>query len=124
MSINVPITVAHGEGIRPEIMEVSLHIIQEAGARIDPEAIEIGEKVYLRGNPSGIQASSGEPPRRSPAFYKAPVTTPQGGGYKIQEAGARIDPKGIEIGGKVYLRGNCSGIEASSYQSCTLFEGQ
>ena len=41
MSTNVPIRVAHGDGIGPEIMEASLHIIQEAGARIDLEVIEI-----------------------------------------------------------------------------------
>jgi isocitrate/isopropylmalate dehydrogenase len=48
MSTNVPITVAHGDGIGPEIMEASLHIIQEAGARIDLEVIEIGETETLR----------------------------------------------------------------------------
>jgi isocitrate dehydrogenase len=53
MSTNVPITVAHGDGIGPQIMEASLHIVQEAGARIDLETIEIGEKIYLRGNSSG-----------------------------------------------------------------------
>jgi isocitrate/isopropylmalate dehydrogenase len=35
MSANVPITVAYGDGIGPEIVAASLHIIQEAGARID-----------------------------------------------------------------------------------------
>ncbi|MGA2882807.1 MAG: hypothetical protein ABSG13_27970 [Bryobacteraceae bacterium] len=40
MSTKVPITVAHGDGIGPEIMEASLHIIQEAGARIDREKTE------------------------------------------------------------------------------------
>jgi len=45
MSTNVPITVAHGDGISPEIMEASLHIVQSAGARIDIEKIEIGEQV-------------------------------------------------------------------------------
>jgi isocitrate dehydrogenase len=44
------ITVAHGDGIGPEIMAASLHIIQSAGARIETEVIEIGEKVYVRGN--------------------------------------------------------------------------
>ena len=44
---NVPITVAHGDGIGPEIMEATLHILKEAGARLDIETIEIGEKVHL-----------------------------------------------------------------------------
>ncbi len=37
MSENTPITVAHGDGIGPEIMDATLHIIQEAGARITIE---------------------------------------------------------------------------------------
>jgi len=51
---NVPITVAHGDGIGPEIMEAVLHVLKAAGARIDIETIEIGEKVYLSGNAAGI----------------------------------------------------------------------
>ena len=50
----VPITVAHGDGIGPEIMEATLHILKEAGAKLAIEKIEIGEKVYLAGNSSGI----------------------------------------------------------------------
>ena len=38
---NTPITVAHGDGIGPEIMAASLHILKEAGAKIDIEEIEI-----------------------------------------------------------------------------------
>ena len=54
----VPITVARGDGIGPEIMDATLRIIQSAGARIAIEEIEIGEKVYARGNTAGIDASS------------------------------------------------------------------
>src|SRR5690242_10000720 len=78
----VPITVAHGDGIGPEIMAASLHIIKEAGARIETETIEIGEKVYLRGINSGIEPSAWESLRRTQVFFKAPITTPQGGGFK------------------------------------------
>lgn len=78
----VPITVAHGDGIGPEIMAACLHIMQEAGARIAPETIEIGEKVYLRGINSGIEPSAWESLRRTKVFFKAPITTPQGGGFK------------------------------------------
>jgi isocitrate dehydrogenase len=77
-----PITVAHGDGIGPEIMNATLHIIQEAGARIDIEEIEIGEKVYLRGLSAGIENESWESLRRTKVFLKAPITTPQGGGFK------------------------------------------
>ena len=82
MSTNTPITVAHGDGIGPEIMEATLHILKEAGARLDIETIEIGEKVYLRGNSSGIEPSAIESLRRTKVFLKAPITTPQGGGFK------------------------------------------
>jgi isocitrate dehydrogenase len=58
MATNTPITVAHGDGIGPEIMEATLHILKEAGARLDIETIEIGEKVYLRGNSAGIEPSA------------------------------------------------------------------
>ena len=82
MAQNVPITVAYGDGIGPEIMEASLHILREAGARLDLETIDIGEKVYLKGISAGIEESSWESLRRTGVFYKAPITTPQGGGYK------------------------------------------
>jgi isocitrate dehydrogenase len=78
----IPITVAYGDGIGPEIMEATLRIIQEAGAAIDIETIEIGEKVYLRGVETGIEPSAWESLRRTRVFLKAPITTPQGGGYK------------------------------------------
>jgi isocitrate dehydrogenase len=79
---NTPITVAYGDGIGPEIMAATLHILREAGARIDTEVIEIGEKVYLRGNSAGIDPSAWESLRRTKVFLKAPITTPQGGGFK------------------------------------------
>src|SRR6266498_3192921 len=78
----VPITVAHGDGIGPEIMEATLHILKEAGAKLAIEKIEIGEKVYLSGNTSGIDPSAWDSLRSTKVFLKAPITTPQGGGYK------------------------------------------
>src|SRR6202171_2391819 len=82
MTTPVPITVAHGDGIGPEIMEATLSILKEAGAAIEIEPIEIGEKVYLRGNSAGIEPSAWESLRRTKVFLKAPITTPQGGGFK------------------------------------------
>jgi isocitrate dehydrogenase len=78
----VPVTVAYGDGIGPEIMEASLKILRSAGARLALEKIEIGEKVYLNGHTAGITADAWESLRRTKVFYKAPITTPQGGGYK------------------------------------------
>lgn len=78
----VPITVAYGDGIGPEIMQATLRVLEAAGAQIAPETIEIGEKIYLSGQTNGIQPSSWESLRRTKVFLKAPITTPQGGGYK------------------------------------------
>src|SRR5713101_7893181 len=79
---SVPITVAYGDGIGPEIMEATLHILKEAGAKLDIEKIDIGEKVYMAGNSSGIEPSSWDSLRHTKVFLKAPITTPQGGGFK------------------------------------------
>lgn len=76
------ITVAKGDGIGPEIMDATLEIILAAGAKIEIDEIEVGEKVYLAGNTSGIAAESWDIIRRNKIFLKAPITTPQGGGYK------------------------------------------
>jgi len=77
-----PITIAHGDGIGPEIMAVTLKILEAAGAQLEYETIEIGEKIYLKGNSSGIEESSWASLRRTKVFLKAPITTPQGGGFK------------------------------------------
>jgi len=78
----VPITVARGDGIGPEIMDATLRILEAGGARLAIEEIEIGEKVYERGISAGIEPSSWESLRRTKVFLKAPITTPQGGGFK------------------------------------------
>lgn len=76
------ITVAKGDGIGPEIMDATLKIILAAGARIEIEEITVGEAVYLAGNTAGITPEAWEAIRRNKIFLKAPITTPQGGGYK------------------------------------------
>jgi len=76
------ITVAKGDGIGPEIMDATLQIILAAGADIEVDEIEVGEKVYLSGHTSGITTESWDTIRRNKIFLKAPITTPQGGGYK------------------------------------------
>ena len=78
----VPVTVAFGDGIGPEIMRASLRVLLAAGADIAVEPISIGEQVYLDGNSAGIDPQAWDSLRRTKVFYKAPITTPQGGGYK------------------------------------------
>src|ERR1700680_1646454 len=89
MAAKVPITVAHGDGIGPEIMNATLRILEAAGAPLEIETIEIGEKVYLRGNTAGIEPSAWDSLRRTKVFLKAPITTPQGGGFKSLNVTAR-----------------------------------
>lgn len=76
------ITIAKGDGIGPEIMDATLQILQAAGADLIYDEIEVGEKVYLSGNTAGIAPESWDVIRRNKVFLKAPITTPQGGGYK------------------------------------------
>ena len=80
--MSIPITVAYGDGIGPEIMNATLQVLKEAGAPLSVETIEIGEAVYHRGQSSGIELSAWESLRRTKVFLKAPITTPQGGGFK------------------------------------------
>lgn len=76
------ITIAKGDGIGPEIMDATLMILKAAGAQLEYDEIEVGEKVYLAGNTAGIAKESWDIIRRNKVFLKAPITTPQGGGYK------------------------------------------
>ena len=78
----IKITIAPGDGIGPEIMEATLRILQAAGADIETESIEVGERAYLSGISSGIPPAAWETLRRNKIFLKGPITTPQGGGYK------------------------------------------
>lgn len=82
MAIKTPITVAYGDGIGPEIMQATLDILSAAQAQIEPEVIEIGEKVYLQGYTSGIPDEAWQTLKRTKVLLKGPITTPQGGGYK------------------------------------------
>ncbi|WP_428390134.1 NADP-dependent isocitrate dehydrogenase [Mucisphaera sp.] len=80
--VRVPVTVAHGDGIGPEIMGAVLRVLDAAGARLDYETVEIGEKVYLKGVSAGIEQATWESLRRTGVMLKAPITTPQGKGFK------------------------------------------
>jgi isocitrate dehydrogenase len=78
----VKVAVAKGDGIGPEIMDATLKILKSAGADIEPEFIELGEQVYLSGNTSGIKKEAWDVINTNKIILKAPITTPQGKGYK------------------------------------------
>lgn len=77
-----PITVAYGDGIGPEIMEAVLKILAEARVPLNIDTIEVGQKFYEKGVTTGIPPAAWDSIRRTKVLLKAPITTPQGGGYK------------------------------------------
>ncbi len=82
MTSKTPITIARGDGIGPEIMDATLKILEAAGAQLDIEEIQIGKAVYESGVKNGIADSAWDSLNRTRIFLKAPITTPQGGGFK------------------------------------------
>jgi len=78
---NVPIAVAHGDGIGPEIMDAVLKILKAAGARIDITEVVVGEKAYAAGEKNGISDADMKVLQQSRALLKAPLNTPQGKGF-------------------------------------------
>jgi isocitrate dehydrogenase len=79
---NKTITVAKGDGIGPEIMDAVLRILQEAKAPLNYDYIQIGESVYESGHTAGISPEAWDVIRKNKVLLKAPITTPQGKGYK------------------------------------------
>lgn len=78
----IPITVARGDGIGPEIMDATLRILDAAEAPLKYHFIDLGLKEYERGHTAGIAPESWDVIRNSAAFLKSPITTPLGGGFK------------------------------------------
>lgn len=70
------IAVAHGDGIGPEIMDATLRILKASGANIETEKIELGEKVYLSGNSTGIDKNAWDVINQNKIILKATITTP------------------------------------------------
>ena len=78
----IPITVAHGDGIGPEIMSSVLSILKQADADLDLHTIDMGKKLYEQGFSSGIKPDAWKTLEKTRILLKAPITTPQGGGVK------------------------------------------
>ncbi|MEC8067272.1 MAG: NADP-dependent isocitrate dehydrogenase [Pseudomonadota bacterium] len=82
MTAMVPVTVIRGDGIGPEIMDATLKILKAANARIEPEFVSVGLEAYEQGISSGVTDAAWESIHKNKIILKAPITTPQGGGYK------------------------------------------
>jgi isocitrate dehydrogenase len=76
------ITIAYGDGIGPEIMEAVLKIFQAAKIALSVDYISIGEEAYRAELPDGIPLDSWDAIKNNKILLKAPITTPQGKGYK------------------------------------------
>ncbi len=76
------ITIARGDGIGPEIMDATLKVLSASGAPLELDEIKVGKAVYEAGHSSGLEPGAWEKIRESKVLLKAPITTPQGGGYK------------------------------------------
>jgi isocitrate dehydrogenase len=73
---------ASGDGIGPEILGAVQRILAAANAPIVWEPVAIGKQVYESGVSSGIAPEAWETIRTTKVLLKAPISTPQGGGYK------------------------------------------
>lgn len=82
MQKQIPITIARGDGVGPEIMESVLTILKAANAPLAYQEIEVGQKVYEQGCTSGLKPEAWNSLHQTKVLLKAPITTPQGGGYK------------------------------------------
>lgn len=80
--MKTPIAIARGDGIGPEIMDATLFILNAAGSQLELHEVEIGEKLYHKGFATGMDPKTWDIIRQTKAFLKAPITTPQGGGFK------------------------------------------
>ncbi|MFN1836146.1 NADP-dependent isocitrate dehydrogenase [Balneola sp. MJW-20] len=76
------ITIARGDGIGHEIMDSTLQILEAANVPLEYDEIKIGKEVYESGVMSGISPESWDTLAKNKVFLKAPITTPQGSGYK------------------------------------------
>ncbi len=76
------VVVAPGDGIGPEITQAVLSILKAAGTPLAFDQIEIGEAAYRRGFTSGVPPEAWDLIRNAGCLLKAPVTTPQGKGFK------------------------------------------
>jgi isocitrate dehydrogenase len=76
------VVLAKGDGIGPEITEAVVSILEAAKAPLEYTEIDLGEKVFSKGIKTGIEPSTWDVLKKIPVLLKAPITTPQGGGFK------------------------------------------
>jgi len=78
----IPIAVAFGDGVGPEIMQAVLHILNEAKCPLEYHPVLIGEKAYHKGSITGIEATARDKLKNTRAFLKSPSESYISGEYK------------------------------------------
>jgi isocitrate dehydrogenase len=78
----IPVALARGDGIGPEIVDATVRILEAANAPLDYREVHIGEEVFRSGITSGISEEAWDAIRDTGVMLKGPITTPQGSGYK------------------------------------------
>ncbi|KJV69959.1 isocitrate/isopropylmalate dehydrogenase family protein [Orientia tsutsugamushi str. UT76] len=66
----IPVTIAYGDGIGPEIMEAVVYVLKEAAVPLRLETIEIGEKLYNKYYTYGITEDTWSQIFRTKALLK------------------------------------------------------
>jgi isocitrate dehydrogenase len=81
-SAEVQFALCEGDGIGPEITRAVMRILSASGLHYEAIPVDMGEKIYLAGQTSGIGADDWKKLEAAKVLLKAPITTPRGGGYK------------------------------------------
>lgn len=74
----LPIAVAKGDGIGPEIMDACLSIFGAAKVPLDFHTIDMGKDFYLKGFSTGMTPKAKEMVEDFRILYKGPMETPKG----------------------------------------------
>ncbi|RKP19715.1 Isocitrate/Isopropylmalate dehydrogenase-like protein, partial [Rozella allomycis CSF55] len=89
MLTKLPIAVAKGDGIGPEIMNSALKIFQAANVPLEYRHVDMGKSVYLAGRSNGMTADAQKTVEKLGILFKGPMETPKGGGVKSINVTAR-----------------------------------
>jgi isocitrate dehydrogenase len=76
------IAVAHGDGIGPEIMAATLRVLSAADPSLTFHEVSLGLKAYDAGHAAGFAEDALDVVATHGILLKAPLSTPQGGGFK------------------------------------------
>src|SRR5437899_4952743 len=77
-----PVTLIHGDGIGPEVVDSARRIVDASGAPIEWEPRLAGAEVFKQGLPSGVPQDTIDSISRSRVVLKGPLETPVGFGEK------------------------------------------